>query len=52
MRMRFYLTDITMSKDPIEERDPVAIEDSCIDEVDRRLNPLGRFHRHSHMHAA
>jgi hypothetical protein len=40
-----------MTKDRIEGRDPIEIGDGCIDEVDRRLNPLGRFHRHNHMHA-
>ena len=30
---------------------PVAIEDDCIDDVDRALNPIGRFFRHNAMHA-
>ena len=40
-----------MTKDPIDDHDPVEIADGCIDDVDRKLNPLGRFHRHNHMHA-
>jgi len=30
---------------------PVAIEDDCIDNVVRALNPIGRFFRHNAMHA-
>lgn len=40
-----------MTKDPIDDPDPVDIADDFIDDVDRTLNPLGRFHRHNHMHA-
>ena len=40
-----------MTKDRIEDRDPIMIEDDCIDDVDRALNPLGRFYRHNAMHA-
>jgi hypothetical protein len=40
-----------MTKDRIEDRDTVKIADDCIDDVDRTLNPLGRYYRHSHMHA-
>jgi len=40
-----------MTKDRIDERDPVEIADDFIDDVDRTLNPLGRFYRHNHMHA-
>jgi hypothetical protein len=31
-----------MTKDRIEDRDPIEIKDDCIDDVDRTLNPLGR----------
>ena len=39
-----------MTKDRIEDRDHIRIDD-CIDDVDRALNPLGRFFRHNAMHA-
>jgi hypothetical protein len=42
---------MSMTKDRIENRDPVGVEDGCIDDVDRTLNPVGRFYRHNHMHA-
>jgi hypothetical protein len=42
---------MSVIKDRIDDRDPAQIADGCIDEVDRRLNPLGRFHRHNYMHA-
>jgi hypothetical protein len=38
-----------MIKDRIEDRKPIEIEDDCIDEVDRALNPIGRFFRHNAM---
>jgi hypothetical protein len=43
-----------MAKDRIEghyPNDPIEIEDGCIHDVDRSLDPIGRFYRHSHMHA-
>jgi hypothetical protein len=40
-----------MSKDRIENRDPDEITDVYIDDVDRTLNPLGRYHRRNYMHA-
>ena len=40
-----------MTKDRIKDSDPIMIEDDCIDDVDRALNPLGRFYRHNAMHA-
>jgi hypothetical protein len=40
-----------MTKDRIEDRDPIETKDDCIDDVDRKLNPFGRFQRHNHMHA-
>ena len=40
-----------MTKDRIDDRDPVEIADDFIDDVDRTRNPLGRFYRHNHMHA-
>ena len=39
-----------MTKDRIEDRDQIRI-DNCIDDVDRALNPMGRFFRHNAMHA-
>ena len=30
---------------------PLEIEDDCIDDMDRALNPIGRFFRHNAMHA-
>jgi hypothetical protein len=39
-----------MTKDEIEDRDRIWIDD-CIDDVDRALNPMGRFFRHNAMHA-
>ena len=41
---------ISMTKDRIDDRDPVEIADDFIDDVDRTLNPHGRFYRHNHMH--
>jgi hypothetical protein len=32
-------------------KDQIEIEEDCIDDVDRALNPLGRFYRHNAMHA-
>jgi hypothetical protein len=40
-----------MTKNRIEDCDPIMIVDDCIDNVDRALNPLGRFCRHNAMHA-
>ena len=41
-----------MTKDRIEDRgDQIDIEDDSIDDVDRMLNPIGRFFRHNVMHA-
>ena len=40
-----------MTKDQISDRDLFEFEDDCIDDVDRALNPLGRFYRHNAMHA-
>ena len=42
---------MSVTQDRIDDRDPAQIADGCIDDVDRTLNPLGRFHRHNHMHA-
>jgi hypothetical protein len=39
-----------MTKDRIERRNLIDIED-YIDDVDRALNPMGRFYRHNAMHA-
>jgi hypothetical protein len=36
---------------PTEDREPIELEDDCIDDVDRALNPMGRFFRHNAMHA-
>jgi len=40
-----------MTKDRIEDCDVIEIEHDRIDGVDRILNPIGRFFRHSAMHA-
>ncbi len=40
-----------MTTDQIKDSDPIIIEDDCIDDVDRALNPLGRLDRHNAMHA-
>jgi hypothetical protein len=39
-----------MTKERLEDRDHTPI-DECIDDVDRALNPIGRFFRHNAMHA-
>jgi hypothetical protein len=39
-----------MTKDRIEDCDEIRIDD-CIDDIDRALNPIGRFYRHNAMHA-
>jgi hypothetical protein len=39
-----------MTKDRTQDRDLIWIDD-CIDDVDRALNPMGRFFRHNAMHA-
>jgi hypothetical protein len=41
---------LSMIKDRAGNRDQIRI-DNCIDDVDRRLNPIGRFFRHNAMHA-
>ena len=40
-----------VTKDRIEDKDPVGVDDICIDDVDRTLNGIGRFFRHNAMHA-
>ncbi len=40
-----------MTKERIEDRDPIKIVDDGIDYVDHALNPIGRFYRHNAMHA-
>ena len=40
-----------MTRDRIRDHEPVEIEGDCIDDVDRTLNPIGRFFRHNAMHA-
>jgi hypothetical protein len=40
-----------MTKDWIEDRGPIEIEDDFADDVGRALNPIGRFFRHNAMHA-
>ncbi len=39
-----------MTKDRIMDSEPIMIADDSIDDVDRALNPLGRFYRHNAMH--
>jgi hypothetical protein len=40
-----------VTKRVMDERNSTEIKDDCIDDADRMLNPLGRFHRHNNMHA-
>jgi DNA end-binding protein Ku len=40
-----------MIEGPIEDRQRMHGPDECIDDVDRALNPIGRFFRHNAMHA-
>ena len=42
------LSAISMTKDRIDDRDPVEIADDFIDDVDRTLNPLGQPHARGH----
>ena len=39
-----------MTKDQIEDHEPIEIADDCIDDLDRALNPIGRFYRHNAVH--
>ena len=41
----------TVDIDRIKDQDRIEIADDCIDDVDRALNPMGRFYRHNAMHA-
>jgi hypothetical protein len=40
-----------MTKDRIEDSDPIMIKDDRIDNLDRALTPLGWFYKHNAMHA-
>jgi hypothetical protein len=40
-----------MTRRRIEHHGRVEVEDVCIDDVDRALNPFGRFFKHNTMHA-
>jgi hypothetical protein len=40
-----------MSQGDEPDRDKVENFDDSIDEVDRTLNPVGRFYRHAQMHS-
>ena len=42
---------VLMTEGPIENRERMHDPDECIDDVDRALNPIGRFFRHTAMHA-
>ena len=42
---------MSVPKDSIDGCDPADIADGCIDDVDRKLNGLGRFYRHNQMHS-
>jgi hypothetical protein len=39
-----------MTKDQITDAAPIMIKDDCVDDLDRSLNPIGRFYRHNAMH--
>ena len=43
--------DSVMSKDRSKDKDDIGVDDICIDDLDRALNPIGRFYRHNAMHA-
>ena len=43
--------EIRLTTVRIDDRDQIKIEDDCVDDVDRALNPIGRFYRHNGMHA-
>jgi len=34
-----------------KNKDQIEVDDVCIDDLDRALNPIGRFYRHNAMHA-
>ena len=40
-----------MTKDRIEDSDPIIIVDDCIDHVDREHTSLNWWYRHNAMHA-
>ena len=42
---------VLTTEGPIEDRERMHEADECIDDVDRALNPIGRFFRHNAMHA-
>jgi DNA end-binding protein Ku len=42
---------VLMTEGPIEDRERMHDPDECIDDVDRALNPIGRYFRHTAMHA-
>ena len=44
-------SDHTVNTDRIKDQDNIEIADQTIDDVDRALNPMGRFYRHNAMHA-
>ena len=44
-------SDHTVNADRIKDLDSIEIADQTIDDVDRALNPMGRFYRHNAMHA-
>jgi hypothetical protein len=43
--------DQTMTEDRSKDQDRIGIDDVCIDNQDRALNPIGRFFRHNAMHS-
>jgi hypothetical protein len=43
--------DPAMTEDRSKNQDRIGIDDVCIDDQDRALNPIGRFFRHNAMHA-
>jgi hypothetical protein len=42
--------DQTMTEGRSKDQDRIGIDDVCIDDQDRALNPIGRFFRHNAMH--
>jgi hypothetical protein len=40
-----------MTKGRSKDKDRIGLDDVCIDDQDRALNPIGRFVRHNALHA-
>ncbi len=40
-----------MTTGRFDDRERIRLPDDCVDDLDRSLNPIGRFFRHAAMHA-